>query len=193
MTAADAYTRLAETLERLAHALGRPKRLADVLDLGDLSRRTGESERIVRTLLEGGRVETTVAVRVRQRLEFLRGTRRRADGNRYSQQDLGTIVKVSRQTMSEWLKTGVISLEGMDLLREHFDLPAGFLTAPEPEALDQALQDVLRDLEAASDPLAALRTPAFYRLARRAPDMDPEKLKALEQWAVMIAQNETSS
>ncbi|MFL4902643.1 hypothetical protein ACJ6WF_05535 [Streptomyces sp. MMS24-I2-30] len=122
MAAEDAYARLGETLERLAHAAGRPERLTDALDVADLSLHAGVPEAVVRSLLDGG----------------------------------------------------------------FFAQPPGFLTADEPEALNEALQPVLRGLEARSDPLAALRTPEFRRLAVRAPHILPDALSSLSRWADMI-------
>ncbi|MFB7495782.1 XRE family transcriptional regulator [Streptomyces sp. NPDC056161] len=187
MAAEDAYARLGETLERLAHAAGRPERLTDALDVDDLSLRAGVPEGVVRSLLDGGRAdETSVAERVRQRLELLRRTRRRPDGRRYSVEELAAHAGVSRQTMSDWLTKGVPSLESADRLRRFFAQPPGFLTADEPEALNEALQPVLRGLEAGSDPLAALRTPEILRLAARAPHILPDALSSLSRWADMI-------
>lgn len=190
--AADAYAQLAGTLERVARAAGQSARLADVLNVGDLSRRTAIPEEIVASLIEGKEApDTALADRVRQRLDFVRESRRRPDGKRYSLDELAAIAGVTRQTMSEWRKSGMPSLESADRLRRFFGLPAGFLTADEPEALDAVLQPVLQELEAKSDPLAALRTPGFYRLAQRAPHMSRRKLRALAEWAEMITERES--
>ncbi|MGW2612878.1 XRE family transcriptional regulator [Streptomyces mirabilis] len=190
--AADAYTQLADTLERLAHATGQPGRLSDALrdSVGDLSQRTAIPEDVVICLLDGGRAEeTSVADRVRQRLDFLLKSRRREDGSRYTREELASIAGVSRQSFSAWLETDTPSLRASDQLRRFFQLPAGFMTADEPEALNEALQPVLQELEGKSDPLAPLRTPGFLRLARRAPHMSPRKLRALEEWAEMITES----
>ncbi|MEV6532785.1 XRE family transcriptional regulator [Streptomyces sp. NPDC051639] len=193
--AADAYSPLAETLERLAHATGGQGRLSDALadSVADLSQRTAIPEEAVIRLLDGGRVdETSVTDRVRQRLEFLLKSRRREDGGRYTVVELASIAEVTRQSFSAWLESGTPSLKAADQLRRFFQLPAGFMTADEPEALNEALRPLLQELEGTSDPLAPLRTPGFLRLARRAPHMDPRRLQLLEEWAEMITESPES-
>ncbi|MFF3938158.1 XRE family transcriptional regulator [Streptomyces phaeofaciens] len=185
----DAHVSLAEARKRLEELTDRPGRLAETLDVDDLSYRTGIPAATVATLLAGGSVpETGLGERVRQRLDFVRETRRRPDGKRYSLDELARIAGTSRQWLSEWRTSGLPSLEHADRIRRHFDLPAGFLTADDAEALHAALQPVLRELEAKTDPLAPLRTPGFYRLARRAPHMSPRKLQALAEWAEMVTE-----
>jgi transcriptional regulator with XRE-family HTH domain len=189
----DAHASLAEIRERLEELTGRPGRLTEVLDVADLSYRTGIPASLVADLLAGGSApETGLDERVRQRLDFVRETRRRPDGKRYSLDELARIAGTSRQWLSEWRRSGLPSLEHADRIRRHFDLPAGFFTADEAEALHAALQPVLQDLEAKADPLAPLRTPGFYRLARRAPHMSPRKLQALAEWAEMITEKNPS-
>ncbi len=189
----DTHGSLAGIRERLEELTGRPGRLAEVLDVADLSYRTGIPAELVADLLSGGTApETSLSERVRQRLDFVRETRRRPDGKRYSLDELARIAGTSRQWLSEWRRSGLPSLEHADRIRRHFDLPAGFFTADEAEALHAALQPVLQDLEAKADPLAPLRTPGFYRLARRAPHMSPRKLQALAEWAEMITERNTA-
>ncbi|MEY9991065.1 transcriptional regulator with XRE-family HTH domain [Streptomyces sp. V4I8] len=185
----DAHASLAELLERLKELTGQSDRLAEALDVAALSYRAGIPTETVADLLAGRSVpETSLGDRVRQRLDFVRETRRRPDGKRYSLDELARIAGTSRQWLSEWRRSGLPSLEHADRIRRHFDLPAGFFTADEAEALHSALQPVLKDLEAKADPLAPLRTPGFYRLARRAPHMSPRKLQALAEWAEMITE-----
>lgn len=185
----DAHASLAELLERLKELTGQADELAEVLDVAALSYRAGIPTETVADLLAGRSVpETSLGDRVRQRLDFVRETRRRPDGKRYSLDELARIAGTSRQWLSEWRRSGLPSLEHADRIRRHFDLPAGFFTADEAEALHAALQPVLKDLEAKADPLAPLRTPGFYRLARRAPHMSPRKLQALAEWAEMITE-----
>ncbi|MET9102591.1 XRE family transcriptional regulator [Streptomyces antibioticus] len=189
----DAHGSLAEARERLEELTDSRGRLAEALDVGDLSYRTGIPAGTVAALLAGGDVpETALGARVRQRLDFVRETRRRPDGKRYSLDELARIAGTSRQWLSEWRTHGLPSLEHADRLRRHFDLPAGFFTADDAEALHAALQPVLRELEAKADPLAPLRTPGFYRLARRAPHMSPRKLQALAEWAEMVTERSAS-
>ncbi|MCT9080272.1 helix-turn-helix domain-containing protein [Streptomyces fulvoviolaceus] len=189
----DARTSLAQACERLDDLTGRPGRLAEVLDVADLSYRTGISAETVAGLLAGESApETDLSDRVRQRLDFVRESRRRPDGKRYSLDELARIAGTSRQWLSEWRRSGLPSLEHADRIRRFFDLPAGFFTADEAEALHTALQPVLRELEAKTDPLAPLRTPGFYRLARRAPHMSPRKLQALAEWAEMVTEKNSA-
>ncbi|MEU6348043.1 XRE family transcriptional regulator [Streptomyces sp. NPDC047072] len=188
----DAHASLAEVRERLEELTGRPGRLSEELDVAALSYRTGVPVASVVALLAGESVPaTTLSERVRQRLDFVRDTRRRPDGKRHSLDELARIAGTSRQWLSEWRTSGLPSLEHADRIRRHFDLPAGFFTADDAEALLAALQPVLQEYEAKADPLAALRTPAFYRLARRAPHMSPRKLQALAEWAEMITERQT--
>ncbi|MGW2461811.1 helix-turn-helix transcriptional regulator [Streptomyces sp. NPDC001761] len=191
MAADDAYTRLAGTLERIHRASGCGD-LTDVLNAQDLSFETGIPEALVRTLLAGGRAEeASVAERVRQRLDFLRETRRREDGKKYTLEEIAAAAGVTRQTMSEWRRKGMPSLESADRLRRFFSLPPGFFFADEPEALNEALQRHLRHLESRSDPLANLRTPEILRLAARGL-LSPSGVQAMAQWAEGITRPATS-
>lgn len=188
----DAHASLADLLERLDELTG-GRDLAEVLDVADLSYRTGIPAETVVALLAGrSGPETDLGDRVRQRLDFVRETRRRPDGKRYSLDELARIAGTSRQWLSEWRRSGLPSLEHADRIRRHFGLPAGFFTADDTEALQAALEPALRELEARADPLAALRTPGFYRLARRAPHMSPRKLRALAEWAEMITERNSA-
>jgi transcriptional regulator with XRE-family HTH domain len=183
----DAHAPLTGVLERLGELTGRPGRLAEVLDVADLSYRTGIPVGVVAELLAGGAApETGLAERVRQRLDFIRENRRRPDGKRYSLGELAAIAGTSRQWLSEWRKSGLPSLEHTDRLRRFFGLPPGFFTADEPEALYEALQPVLQGLEARADPLSRLRESGLVRLAARAPQMNPRQLATLADLAEML-------
>jgi transcriptional regulator with XRE-family HTH domain len=183
----DASTPLADVLDRLGELTGRPGRLAEALDVADLSHRSGVPVGVVVDLLAGGRApEADLAQRVRQRLDFIRETRRRPDGKRYSLDELARIAGTSRQWLSEWRKSGMPSLEHADRLRRYFGLPAGFFTADEQEALWEALQPVLQSLEAEADPLLRLRESGLVRLAARAPQMNARQLATLADLAEMI-------
>ncbi|MGW0880483.1 XRE family transcriptional regulator [Streptomyces sp. NPDC002671] len=183
----DAYAPLAEVLDLLGELTGSPGRLPEVLDVSDLSHRTGIPVGVVVALLSGGRApEACLAERVRQRLDFIRETRRRPDGKRYSLDELARIAGTSRQWLSEWRKSGMPGLEHTDRLRRYFGLPAGFFTADEPEALCEALKPVLQGLGAEADPLVRLRECGLVRLAARAPQMNPRQLTALADLAEMI-------
>ncbi|MEU3830708.1 XRE family transcriptional regulator [Streptomyces sp. SID486] len=187
----DAHAALTEVLGRLGELTGRPGRLPEALDVAGLSYRTGIPVGTVVELLCGGRAaETCLAQRVRQRLDFIRETRRRPDGKRYSLDELARIAGTSRQWLSVWRKSGMPSLEHADRLRRFFGLPAGFFTADEPEALHEALQPVLQDLEAQADPLLRLRECGLVRLAARAPQMNARQLATLADLAEMIITSE---
>ncbi|MEU6669269.1 helix-turn-helix domain-containing protein [Streptomyces sp. NPDC046727] len=185
MAADDAYARLAGTLERIQHASGHAE-LVDIVDVEDLSFETGIPEPVVRALLSGGRAEEiSVTERVRRRLDFLRETRLRDDGKKYTLEEIAAAAGVTRQTMSEWRRKGMPSLESADRLRRFFSLPPGFFFADEPEALDEALQHHLQDLESRSDPLRQLRTPEILRLAARGL-VSPSGVQAMAQWAEAV-------
>ncbi|MBY8840932.1 helix-turn-helix transcriptional regulator [Streptomyces sp. SP2-10] len=188
MAADDAYARLAGTLERIQCASGHTE-LTRALSTEDLSYETGIPEPVVVNLLAGGRAEeTSVAQRVRQRLDFLRETRRRGDGKRYTLEEIAAAAGVTRQTMSEWRRKGIPGLESADRLRRFFALPPGFFFADEPEALDEALQRHLQAYESRSDPLAGLRTPEILRLAARGL-LSPSGVQAMAQWAEAVTRS----
>ncbi|MGW7541038.1 XRE family transcriptional regulator [Streptomyces sp. NPDC054770] len=189
----DTHAPLTVVLQRLGELTGRPGRLPEVLDVADLSYRTGIPVAVVAELLAGGAApETGLAERVRQRLDFIRENRRRPDGKRYSLGELAAIAGTSRQWLSEWRKSGLPSLEHTDRLRRFFGLPAGFFTADEPEALYEALQPVLQSLEARADPLSRLRDSGLVRLAARAPQMNARQLATLADLAEMLITAETA-
>ncbi|MCG7203907.1 MULTISPECIES: XRE family transcriptional regulator [Streptomyces] len=187
----DAHAPLTDVLARLGELTGRHGRLSEVLDVADLSHRTGIPVGVVAELLAGGTApQTGLAERVRQRLDFIRENRRRPDGKRYSLGELAAIAGTSRQWLSEWRKSGLPSLEHTDRLRRFFELPAGFFTADEPEALYEALQPVLQGLEAQADPLSRLRDSGLVRLAARAPQMNARQLATLADLAELIITSE---
>ncbi|WP_046728344.1 hypothetical protein [Streptomyces humi] len=187
----DAHAPLSDVLARLGELTGRHGRLSEVLDVADLSQRTGIPVGVVAELLAGGTApQTGLAERVRQRLDFIRENRRRPDGKRYSLGELAAIAGTSRQWLSEWRKSGLPSLEHTDRLRRFFELPAGFFTADEPEALYEALQPVLQGLEAQADPLSRLRDSGLVRLAARAPQMNARQLATLADLAELIITSE---
>ncbi|MEU2419560.1 XRE family transcriptional regulator [Streptomyces sp. NPDC007851] len=187
----DAHAPLTELLARLGELTGRHGRLSEVLDVADLSQRTGIPAGVVAELLAGGTApQTGLAERVRQRLDFIRENRRRPDGKRYSLGELAAIAGTSRQWLSEWRKSGLPSLEHTDRLRRFFELPAGFFTADEPEALYEALRPVLQGLEAQADPLSRLRESGLVRLAARAPQMNARQLATLADLAELIITSE---
>ncbi|MEU1159581.1 XRE family transcriptional regulator [Streptomyces sp. NPDC005921] len=187
----DAHAPLTGVLERLGELTGRPGRLSEVLDVAELSYRTGIPVGAVAELLVGRAApEAGLAERVRQRLDFIRENRRRPDGKRYSLGELAAIAGTSRQWLSEWRKSGLPSLEHTDRLRRFFGLPPGFFTADEPEALYEALQPVLQWYEAQADPLSRLRESGLGRLAARAPQMNARQLATLADLAEMIITSE---
>lgn len=184
----DAYAPLAETLERIAKVTGHEVQdLPAILDVDDLAYRSGVPTDVVAALLSGNESpEADLTTRVRQRLEFVRQTRLRPDGRHYSLQELAKIAGTSRQWLSVWRTKGMPSMEHADRLRTHFKLPAGFFTATAQEALNAALQPVLRDLETQEDPQARLRDAGLLQLAERAADMGPKQREALMDFAEWI-------
>ncbi|OIJ94666.1 hypothetical protein BIV25_21530 [Streptomyces sp. MUSC 14] len=72
-------------------------------------------------------------------------------------------------------------------LRRFFNLPAGFKTADEPEALNEALQPQLKEFEAQPDPLAQL-PPELRRLALRSPDAAAKTISFMAAWAMEITE-----
>ncbi len=189
---------LQATLERLdALAHERKVRRSELLNPKELAARTALPEDTVRTLLQGGQLPAdTVNERVRHRVKALADAYLARTGKRMSDlagsisQELGVSAFWARQVCSG---EKVPSVEFLHGLVGFFGVGGAetFFTAPAPEALNRALLPILaalkpasEGLEAATDPLAAVRLEyddVRGIALRRARDLPPER------WSVLNA------
>lgn len=116
-----------------------------VLDPVPLSLSTGLPVATVRVGLAGRPMpRTEFHLQVAQRLAFLRETRPRADGMRYTQAELADGADVTPQWVGELLKgRKVPSLELASRIEDLFEVDRGFLTATPSQALNRALEEKL--------------------------------------------------
>ncbi|WP_030897335.1 MULTISPECIES: helix-turn-helix domain-containing protein [unclassified Streptomyces] len=130
----------------LADRLGVPH--AEVFDTGRLSVASGVPEPVVRALLSGRPAgEPDVQARFLQRLDLLRRTRLKANGRKYTQQEIADGAGMSRQQAGALINGDRRpTMEHCDALQRFFRVHAGFLTAEDPEALVSALQHTEQEL-----------------------------------------------
>ncbi|MFP3991066.1 hypothetical protein U9R90_27070 [Streptomyces sp. E11-3] len=155
----DGYTALAETVHRVDALIDEARLNRDeVLDIADLSDRTGEPESVVKTLLKGHpcRGEEYDA-RVIRRLLYLRETRRRPfrgashfsrEGTQVSWEQIAQAGQITRQGLSASVANSKAP-NGRSLLgiEDFFQVRNGYLTATAPKALRIALELVIPSLE----------------------------------------------
>jgi len=185
-----------ETLARISRLVGQLGLDSDrILDPGRLSYETGIPADTVRRLLAGEDVpQPDLGARVRERIQLLRGTRLRPDGSPFSLEEIAAAASTTRQWLSEQLKAGSFkNHEITDGIRRFFKVKAGFLTADDSEALDEALQPVLRALEeraaAGRSTLTDLHARhGLRRIALRAPELDEGEQELVADWIDTILQ-----
>ncbi|MEU2764514.1 helix-turn-helix transcriptional regulator [Streptomyces sp. NPDC006906] len=135
-----------QSLETLLAELGMDRSL---IDLDRLSYHAGIPRQRVAELLEGHAPpqEAPAQEIFRQRLNFLRETRRKDDGKRLTQDEIGEGACMSHGQVG-FLLNGQRSpgMWAVSALEKFFHVPAGFLTASEEQALDRALKPVLEQL-----------------------------------------------
>ncbi|MGG8410486.1 helix-turn-helix domain-containing protein [Streptomyces sp. 12297] len=155
---------------------------AHVLDPAPLSWSTGLPEHVVKAGLGRRRLpDTDLTEQVAQRLEFLRRTRRRADGSQFTRAEIGHAAGVTQQWIGEILNGRKLpKLEHAALIEDFFHVPRGFLTATPSQALDRALREKLEVEQAhwvaGLKEKYQLRTVAF----RGPPERLAEKLAAMK-------------
>ncbi|MFD3615588.1 helix-turn-helix domain-containing protein [Streptomyces sp. NPDC058676] len=130
----------------LADRLGVPH--AEVFDTGRLSVASGVTEPVVKTLLSGRPAgEPDVQARFLQRLDLLRRTRLKANGRKYTQQEIADGAGMSRQQAGALINGDRRpTMEHCDAIQRFFRVHAGFLTAEDPEALAGTLQRTEQEL-----------------------------------------------
>ncbi|MFD4242719.1 helix-turn-helix transcriptional regulator [Streptomyces sp. NPDC058525] len=128
-----------------------------VLDPAPLSMSTGLSVAAVGAGLRRRPMpQTPFHEQVAERLAFLRETRRRPDGGKYTQGEIAEGADVTPQWVGELLKgRKQPSLELAARIEDLFKVPRGFLTATPSQALNRALEERLAHEQAQQ--LAGLR------------------------------------
>ncbi|WP_413754798.1 XRE family transcriptional regulator [Streptomyces sp. MMBL 11-3] len=184
---------LAAARRRIAQALNcEEHELAEVLDIEDLSRRSGLTAADVRALLAGETLpEMDLAERLAQRLNAARATHRHPNGDEYTLGELAEFAGMSRQWLTRWRDGQVVpGMQKVESLRRHFQLPPGFFTATPEEALEAALQPVLKKLRRPQSDAggeSGMQDAGISRLAQRAARLSPEQQRTLMEFAEFLA------
>lgn len=178
---------------------------AEVFDVGRLSVACGVPEPVVRALLNGRAAgEPDVRARFLQRLDLLRRTRLKANGRRYTQQEIADGAGMSRQQAGALINGDRRpTMEHCDALQRFFRVHAGFLTAEDPEALASTLQRTEQELlqrladrereatAAADDPLERLlRNHGVRGIAWRAAQLPTDQHRdKVAEWLDMLLES----
>ncbi|GAA2604417.1 helix-turn-helix transcriptional regulator [Streptomyces lienomycini] len=197
-----ALTAVVARVAALADRLGVPH--TEVFDVARLSAASGAPESVVGALL-GGRPagEPDVQARFVQRLDLLRRTRLKANGRKYTQQEIADGAGMSRQQAGALINGDRRpTMEHCDAIQRFFRVHAGFLTAEDPEALSGALQQTEQELlqqladrerEAAADddPLERLLQDHGVRgIAWRAAQLPTDKHRdKVAEWLDMLLES----
>ncbi|MFF7147609.1 helix-turn-helix domain-containing protein [Streptomyces griseoaurantiacus] len=130
----------------LADRLGVPH--AQVFDTGRLCAASGVPESVVKALLAGRPAgEPDLQARFLRRLDLLRRTRLKANGRKYTQQEIADGAGMSRQQAGALINGDRRpTMEHCDAIQRFFRVHAGFLTADDPDALATALQHIEQEL-----------------------------------------------
>ncbi|MFD6228109.1 helix-turn-helix domain-containing protein [Streptomyces sp. NPDC060232] len=201
---------LAATITRVAELAGKMGReLNQVFDLRRLSEASGVPMDVVKTLLEGRPAgEPDLQARFLQRLDLLRRTRVKANGRRYTQQEIADGAGMSRQQAGALINGDRRpTMEHCDAIQRFFGVHAGFLTAHDADALTDALQrteqQLLQDYAgraretvsastaSAGDPLARLLQNHGVRgIAWRAAQLPSDKHRdKVTEWLDMLLES----
>lgn len=190
---------LAATRRRIAQALNCAEHdLSEVLDIEDLSRRSGLFPAEVSALLAGESVpELDLAERLAQRLNFARATYRHPNGDEYTLGELAEFAGMSRQGLTKWRDGQVVpGMERVESLRRRFQLPPGFFTATPEEALNAALEPVLKRLrspEGGASLEFRMQDAGIRSLAQRAARLSPDQQRTLMEFADFLARGGSGS
>ncbi|MFG2348694.1 hypothetical protein [Streptomyces phaeochromogenes] len=218
----DPRSALAETLSHIDSLLGDGRSRDDALDVEQLSFTTGVPQDVVTALLEGKEAPAEdITDRIIRRIVHFRETRRRADGDRHSYEEiaksygatrasLSNLVNSRKKTITETRKGaeqgtdqraaragGPLASTQAGIERFFFGEPNGRLSAEPESALNDALQPILRELEhqaeADENPLAKLLTHhGLRRIAARAPQLSEEEREMVADWIDTILQRRKS-
>ncbi|MDJ0382688.1 helix-turn-helix transcriptional regulator [Streptomyces sp. G-G2] len=206
---AVAHAPLAATVTRVAELAGTLGRDPDeVFDLRRLSEASGVPTDGVKSLLEGRPTdEPDLQTRFLQRLDLLRRTRVKANGRRYTQQEIADGAGMSRQQAGALINGDRRpTMEHCDAIQRFFGVHAGFLAAHDADALTDALlrteQQLLQDFAgrerqtvpaqaSMGDPLARLLQDHGVRgIAWRAAQLPSDKHRdKVTEWLDMLLES----
>lgn len=189
----------------LAASVARVAELADklgmshseVFDVQKLSEASGVPADVVRALLDGRPAgEPDLQARFLQRFDLLRRTRLKANGRRYTQQEIADGAGMSRQQAGALINGDRRpTMEHCDAIQRFFKVHAGFLTADDADALDSALQRteqaLLHDYAGDGDPLERLLQDHGVRgIAWRAAQLPTDKHRdKVTEWLDMLLES----
>ncbi|MGW7287353.1 helix-turn-helix domain-containing protein [Streptomyces sp. NPDC054847] len=189
----------------LAASVARVAELADklgmshseVFDVQKLSEASGVPADVVRALLDGRPAgEPDLQARFLQRFDLLRRTRLKANGRRYTQQEIADGAGMSRQQAGALINGDRRpTMEHCDAIQRFFKVHAGFLTADDADALDSALQrteqSLLHDYAGDGDPLERLLQDHGVRgIAWRAAQLPTDKHRdKVTEWLDMLLES----
>ncbi|GGT05202.1 transcriptional regulator [Streptomyces kurssanovii] len=189
----------------LAASVARVAELADklgmshseVFDVQKLSEASGVPADVVRALLDGRPAgEPDLQARFLQRFDLLRRTRLKANGRRYTQQEIADGAGMSRQQAGALINGDRRpTMEHCDAIQRFFKVHAGFLTADDADALDSALQrteqSLLQDYAGDGDPLERLLQDHGVRgIAWRAAQLPTDKHRdKVTEWLDMLLES----
>ncbi|MFE7778419.1 helix-turn-helix domain-containing protein [Streptomyces sp. NPDC057445] len=138
---ADDLAAVIQAIDELLPLVGLDR---SVIEIAHISHQTGITADRVLALLNGAAPGTESLDQVfRTRLAFLRDTRRKPNGKEYTLNELGTAAGVSGGQVHFLLKgERSPTLKVSDQLEKFFQVPAGFFTASESQALARALHPI---------------------------------------------------
>ncbi|MFJ5553278.1 helix-turn-helix domain-containing protein [Streptomyces sp. NPDC093225] len=196
----------AARVAELANTLGRAH--SEVFNLRRLSEASGVPADVVKALLDGRPAgEPDLQARFLQRLDLLRRTRVKPNGRRYTQQEIADGAAMSRQQAGALINGDRRpTMEHCDAIQRFFGVHAGFLTAHDGDALNDALlrteQQLLQDFAvreretvpaqaSAGDPLARLLQDHGVRgIAWRAAQLPTDKHRdKVTEWLDMLLES----
>ncbi|MFE3093161.1 helix-turn-helix domain-containing protein [Streptomyces sp. NPDC059248] len=190
-TLAASVSRVAELADRLGLSHG------EVFDVHQLSEASGVPADTAAALLEGRPAgEADLQARFLQRFDLLRRTRLKPNGRRYTQQEIADGAGMSRQQAGALINGDRRpTMEHCDAIQRFFGVHAGFLTADDTQALNDALlrteQRLLTDFAGEGDPLERLLLDHGVRgIAWRAAQLPTDKHRdKVTEWLDMLLES----
>ncbi|MCQ6551639.1 helix-turn-helix domain-containing protein [Streptomyces sp. C10-9-1] len=169
----------------------------EVFDIDLLSEASGVPADVVRALVDGRPAgEPDLQARFLQRFDLLRRTRLKANGRRYTQQEIADGAGMSRQQAGALINGDRRpTMEHCDAIQRFFRVHAGFLTADDADALETALQrteqGLLQDVAGESDPLERLLQDHGVRgIAWRAAQLPTDKHRdKVTEWLDLLLES----
>ncbi|MGW4033882.1 helix-turn-helix domain-containing protein [Streptomyces sp. NPDC004838] len=188
---AASVTRVAELVARLGVNRG------EVFDVHRLSEESGVPADVVAALLEGRPAgEPDLQARFVQRFDLLRRTRLKPNGRKYTQQEIAAGAGMSRQQAGALINGDRRpTMEHCDAIQRFFKVHAGFLTADDEDALNNALQRteqrLLQGYAGEGDPLERLLQDHGVRgIAWRAAQLPTDKHRdKVTEWLDLLLES----